>query len=344
MNDDNPSRRSAIMIDREQLKAGQNAGCSVGTPFCRYLGGPFGPTRSRTAQNPARKPVNGEFRLKGAQEPDEGPNMKTAAPALDSGQQSGPFGGSSDEMARQNPETRLRSPQAEVAVQIDPRVLLASMFSCTAVLTALGVLSAYTIYIQEAYYFGLLARIFLLDAERNLPTLFSFALLVLCSLLLAIIATQETVSGPRRRFHWFLLAGLFFVMAFDEAARLHERLIPYLRETLNATGLFYFAWVIPAWIFAIGLSLAYVRFLLTLPSPFMRLLILSGAIYVGGALGVEMPGGAYAEEHGTRNFTYQIIASVEEALEMTGLSVFAYTLARLLGHQRKFIWVSFRPS
>jgi hypothetical protein len=49
-------------------------------------------------------------------------------------------------------------------------------------------------------------------------------------------------------------------------------------------------------------------------------------LYIGGAIGVELIGGRYAELHGEENWTYSMITTVEESLEMAGLIVFIWAL------------------
>jgi hypothetical protein len=52
---------------------------------------------------------------------------------------------------------------------------------------------------------------------------------------------------------------------------------------------------------------------------------------VGGALGMEMVCGYYADAVGQRNLIYGLLASVEEILEMVGVIVFIYALLSYIG-------------
>ena len=54
--------------------------------------------------------------------------------------------------------------------------------------------------------------------------------------------------------------------------------------------------------------------------------MLSGVIYVGGAVGVEMIGGYHSQMYGENNFAYGMITTIEESLEMMGILVFIYSL------------------
>lgn len=72
--------------------------------------------------------------------------------------------------------------------------------------------------------------------------------------------------------------------------------------------------------------LAYLRFLAALPARTRNLFLLAGAIYVAGALGVEMIGGRHAFVFGRYNFAYTMIATLEEFLEMLGILLFVQAL------------------
>jgi hypothetical protein len=153
--------------------------------------------------------------------------------------------------------------------------------------------------------------------------------------MLLLINLEQSISGSEWRLHWRVLITVFFFMAFDEAAMVHEKSIQVVRDALGTSGWLYFAWVVPAWIFVIVFAFAYLRFLLALPKPFKQLFILSGALYIAGVLGLEMPGGAYAEVSGRDTFAFHMIATVEEVLEMAGLALFAYALVRFLGRRQE---------
>jgi len=56
------------------------------------------------------------------------------------------------------------------------------------------------------------------------------------------------------------------------------------------------------------------------------LFMLAGALYIGGAVGMELIAGPYAERYGMQNFGYSLLAMTEEAIEMTGIALFTYAL------------------
>ena len=178
-----------------------------------------------------------------------------------------------------------------------------------------------------------LVRLFSLDGEANFPTWYSASLLLLCAFLLAMIAyarrQRDTVHDSR----WLILAVVFLLLSLDETAQLHELAIAPLRERFHPTGFLYYAWIVPAGICAGIFALAYLSFLAKLPVQTARLMVLAGALYVGGAIGVESLSAKQASLHGEHNIAYHAIITVEELLEMAGLVVFIYALLDYIGRQ-----------
>ena len=182
-----------------------------------------------------------------------------------------------------------------------------------------------------------LANKFNLNAEANFPTWYQSSTLLLSSLLLGLIASVKKIAGARYLWHWRALALIFLYLSIDEAACIHEQ-ANKLGPALHASGPFYFVWVIPAAILVSIFVLAYLGFLAHLPSRERWLFVIAGAIYVGGALGVEMVGGAYMSyqgeiTEGAPAIIYALITTVEEFMEMAGILVFIYVLLAYLRAQ-----------
>jgi hypothetical protein len=173
-----------------------------------------------------------------------------------------------------------------------------------------------------------LARLFYVDAERNIPSDFSTLLLLFAALLLAVITVLKRQQTDSPVSYWAILSFGFLCMAADEAWSFHERLIKPVRRLLgdDNLGVFYFAWVIPGIALVLVLALFFLRFLLRLPAKTRRTFLMAATLYIGGAIGVELIGGRFAELHGTRNLTYSMMVSVEESLEMAGAITFIWAL------------------
>ena len=123
---------------------------------------------------------------------------------------------------------------------------------------------------------------------------------------------------------------IFVYVSLDEAGRLHELAIEPLREHLGASGLFYWAWVIPAMFVIPVLAVAYLRFLIALPRPTRRLFVLAATLFLTGALGLEMLGGPWVETHGLHSPVYVVFWTMEETLEMSAVAIFTYALLRYM--------------
>ena len=72
--------------------------------------------------------------------------------------------------------------------------------------------------------------------------------------------------------------------------------------------------------------LSYTKFLFHLPVSTKKLFIAAAALYIGGAMGVEMLGGYVASTTGQKNVSYVIVITIEESLEMLGIVVFIHAL------------------
>jgi hypothetical protein len=117
-------------------------------------------------------------------------------------------------------------------------------------------------------------------------------------------------------------------MAVDEASSIHELLERPARRLLgrHASGVLHFAWVIFGITFALAFALSYLKFILSLPRPTQSRFISAGAIFLSGAMGVELIGSYYASLHGENNLPYSMLTAIEEGLEMTGVIVFINAL------------------
>lgn len=175
---------------------------------------------------------------------------------------------------------------------------------------------------------------FWLDGENNIPTYFSALLLLSSSLLLGVIA--HLVRHTRDTFyrHWIGLSLIFCYLSIDEISSLHERTIEPVRAVLGTGSVFYFAWVIPALALLAVFAVVYLRFFWHLPRHWKGLFAASGLVYVSGALGMELVGGWYREGLPDQNLTYAFITTIEEVLELVGVSLFIYTL---LGYLRAHV-------
>lgn len=167
-----------------------------------------------------------------------------------------------------------------------------------------------------------------LSYEQNVPTWYSSALLLACALLLAAAAAAARRETPRRDvLHWGILSAMFLYISMDETASIHEGASGWI----YLHGVFYYSWVIPAGALVAVIGASYLRFLWRLPKRTRIQFIAAGALYVTGALIMELPLGYWADKHGSHNLGYALIDWVEETLEILGVTLFLLSLVDHLG-------------
>ena len=177
------------------------------------------------------------------------------------------------------------------------------------------------------------------NGEDNAPAWYSSLLFVLDGLLLAVIWHGSRADGDRHHRHWAGLALVFFFLALDEAAAVHEQLIDPVRAALDTSGALLHAWIIPYGVALAILLAIYIPFLRRLPARTRRLMLLAGAVYVAGAVGMEMVGGHAWDRHPVRGVPIIAIMAFEETFEMVGLALFAYALLDHLARERPLVGI-----
>ncbi|MBT4044819.1 MAG: hypothetical protein HOF11_15060 [Rhodospirillaceae bacterium] len=175
-------------------------------------------------------------------------------------------------------------------------------------------------------------RQFSLAEEANIPTWYSALLLASCALSLAVIGlTRPTEKGSYRR-HWLILSLIFVYMSMDEAAVIHEMSIRPVREALDLSGAFYYAWTLPAAVLMAIFLFSYRGFLRHLPATSRNRFVLAGLIFVAGAFGTEFILSYLWDVHGD-DFAYGMLNVLQETMEITGASLFLSALLRHLAAQ-----------
>jgi len=202
---------------------------------------------------------------------------------------------------------------------------------CLFILIASGLLFAHVCGLFSTYYFGHprvygLVRLFDFDAEQNVPSLYSTVMLFFSALLLLTIAANKKHESGSYASHWLWLGYIFVFLSLDEACSVHEKLMLPLRSVLHASGLLFYTWVVPYSIILIFFMLSYIDFTLKLPTKTRFLFITSGAVFICGAIGIEMLGGRHASLYGKSNVLFASYCTIEELLEITGIVIFIYAL------------------
>ena len=201
---------------------------------------------------------------------------------------------------------------------------------------------AHFLNLYSKYFLGNAIGLFDLGVEGNLPTFFSALLLLGSSVLLFTIAQGERGRSSAYYRHWLGLGVVFLFLAFDEASGLHEVIGATMGKVFDTkssfSGVFYYGWSLLYLVAALIVAVAYLRFLWSLPRNVARMFVLSGGMFVLGAVGIEMIVGArYQALPGLKEagfsmelLKFDLIETSEELLEMVGVTLFIHTLSNYL--------------
>jgi hypothetical protein len=188
-------------------------------------------------------------------------------------------------------------------------------------------------YILEGFEHGLvriLFSLFFLDGEGNLPALFSTWLFLINAVLFLIVWKAARLAGDSQKI-WLFLACVFVFLALDESISIHERLIDPLRQSLGASGIFYYTWIIPYGIGVVLLAIVAIPVFWRMQKRIRFWFGLSAATYLFAAIGLEMISGKYlVMMNENKDIVWILMVTLEESLEMAGLIILVYALLLLL--------------
>ncbi|MEP0862467.1 MAG: hypothetical protein HRF52_13605 [Ignavibacterium sp.] len=182
-------------------------------------------------------------------------------------------------------------------------------------------------------------QLFDLNLEANIPAWYSGFLMILISGLCFLIFKFDS---PKTKKYFFIISVMFLFMSMDEIASVHEIFNNPVRNSLNLGGLLYWSWIIPGMIAVVLFALYFLKFLFLLDQKFRMLFLLSGFIYLSGAIGLEMIGGwLYSNKLGS-SMLYVFEVVIEESLEMFGMLLFISTLIKYIKSFAETVQVIFR--
>lgn len=161
-------------------------------------------------------------------------------------------------------------------------------------------------------------QLFDVDEEDSFPTWYSSAALLLTAVTLWVNARRQHTLGSPLRWHWSGLAAGFLLLSIDEIAGIHE--------TMNS--LIDGSWAVPGAVLAALIGGLYLMFLVRLDRKTAIQFVIGGAIFVGGAVGVELYTEPYLENDQLNTLAYNLWTAVEEGMEMSGVLIFLGALLR----------------
>ena len=166
--------------------------------------------------------------------------------------------------------------------------------------------------------------------EGNIANFYQGLQLVLAAVLLLIVWRGKVQRGEPLRGHWLALGLIFLFLGTDEVAQIHETTIANTIAALrnkesDKAGWF---WVYLPLLAVFGL--AYIPFLKRLPRRIAALFMVSGTIYVGGAVAMEKFANCFAGKYGDDTVGYVLIDNLGEFMESTGIALFVYAIVSYL--------------
>jgi hypothetical protein len=242
-----------------------------------------------------------------------------------------------DDESSENEIRAMASPKNPVTISVAQSTFIQFQFG---IVTVLVILCAFNYVYTHTVGIDLVAKatnIFDLGLEESIPTAFASMNLLIASILAFCLFRRDKSLGKSKAIYWLILSLFFLAMATDEVAGFHER-VSKLREY---TGILIpvastYAWLPYGAALAAILFLTFLPFLAHIERNTALLLVLSGAIFLTGAMGFEFLNGwlLYKKHVGSTEFMFYFIKLFEEGFELYGIALLNSTLFASLASSR----------
>ncbi|MEO1924883.1 MAG: hypothetical protein ABGY08_02655 [Gammaproteobacteria bacterium] len=165
-----------------------------------------------------------------------------------------------------------------------------------------------------------------LDEEESLGTWFSAIILLIAGLLSLFQAGYAITRIRHWHFFWWLLGVGFCLLSLDEVVAFHEFVNTIVEDT---------HWTTFGAVLVVAVGFVFLPFILVLPLRTRLLFLVSGVLYVGGAIGVEWATIWYEDNDLLDTLAYNLWNALEEFLEMTGVILYIYALLAYITGDRQ---------
>lgn len=173
-------------------------------------------------------------------------------------------------------------------------------------------------------------QLFDMNGEGNLPAWFTVACWFLAGILAHSIAQVD--KTPRQHAAWYGVMTLSLFISFDEMTMFHESFGSILGSSIGKiTGvgnILFYKWLVYGVIFVVAIGVLFLPFLYRLPRSTRWRIIIAGAIFIVGALGIEFLGAA--SQAGmidlVQGEVWPLAIALEETLEMLGVILLIHAL------------------
>ena len=170
------------------------------------------------------------------------------------------------------------------------------------------------------------------DFQSGLPTFFNTLLVLIAFLLLLTVSLNKRNLKSDRVYDWLLLTLAFLVLSLDENPDIHNYFVSVISRYGGRGQSFVmtYAWGMPYGAIAVLFVFFLVRFISSLPKNIAIGFLVSGVIYVYGAIVVATVSSDILHIRTDHSIWHELAASYEESLEMIGLSLFIYFLLKYI--------------
>lgn len=148
-------------------------------------------------------------------------------------------------------------------------------------------------------------------------------------LIAAAVAGYVSIHAKLHRRTWKFFTAVCIYFSLDETALLHERLNVVFKDFGESLPIATYAWIIPGAIIAALIVVVLLRLVVSLPRLSRNGLFIGGILFVIGALGLDAIGGLSFLASGYSSL-FVVLATMEEALEMTGVAILIASLLYLV--------------
>jgi hypothetical protein len=195
------------------------------------------------------------------------------------------------------------------------------------IFSILGQLSKY--FWGHQWLFGFVG-LFNLNMESNIPTLYQVLAIFFSSFLIYLIIKSK-VKTKLIQHYWIMLMILTIYMGIDEATQIHESWSGAMKLIFpnQIKGIFSYSWFILEGVLALVVAIYFMNFIFRINKNVRILLIVAAAIYLSGALLVDIISSLFDSKFGTA-FIYELLPTLEEVLEMLGIAVFIRALLKYI--------------
>lgn len=173
-------------------------------------------------------------------------------------------------------------------------------------------------------------RLFNVNSPADVSAWFGSAVLLMCCLALVIIWRWQRAEKNQFHWHWLGLAALFGLLSVDKSLAVHRAAVAALGVVQTRLHLPGQTWLALCGLIAVALACVYLGFTRGLQPSIRNMFVLSGVVYITGALVLDQFGAGISARLGNTTLVKLLVPNVEEGMEMVGAILFLYTFTQYL--------------